>query len=285
VFSQQLDTLAQNRVQLDVDLRLAIERSEFFLVYQPRVESVGRALVGCEALVRWKHPRRGTVLPEAFIGAAEASGSIEAIGRMVIDAACWQLAAWNELGLSIPRMSINVSPRQFEKGDLPAILQRGLSRHGLAPALLEIEVTEGLLIGDVSETFRQLETIRALGISVALDDFGTGYSSMSMLASLPYDTMKIDRSFVSAIGSSDRMMAIVRSIVTMASSAGLRLVAEGVESETQADLLRDLGCDELQGYLFGMPMSAEAFHALARTSLATTERLARRVRRSSPPVG
>lgn len=273
VFSQALDALAQNRVQLDVDLRLAIERSEFFLVYQPRVESVGRVLAGCEALIRWKHPRRGTVLPEAFIGAAEASGSIEAIGTWVIDAACRQLAAWDALGVPIGRMSINVSPRQFEKGDLPAFLQQGLSRHGLAAALLEIEVTEGLLIGDVSATFRQLEAIRALGISVALDDFGTGYSSMSMLASLPYDTMKIDRSFVSAIGSSDRMMAIIRSIVTMAASAGLRLVAEGVESVAQADLLRDLGCHELQGYLFGRPMSADAFHELARVALATTERL------------
>ncbi len=262
VFDAQLDRAARERVQLQAELRLAIERHEFVVHYQPRVQPGDGRVLAAEALVRWQHPQRGLLYPGAFIEVAEHAGLIDAIGTEVLDAACAQAAQWRRDGLALQRMSVNLSPRQLATGDLVEIVTDALQRHRLPGSALELEVTESLLMNDPGDARAQLAALRQLGITIALDDFGTGYSSLSLLGQLPIDVMKVDRSFVVGLGVDNRAMAITRTIVTLARSLRLGLVAEGVESETQAELLRSLGCDELQGFLYSRPVAAEAFERL-----------------------
>lgn len=259
VFTTAHDNAARERVQLQAELRGALERSEFVVHYQPRVRPADGVVTSAEALIRWQRPGRELLFPGAFIGLAESSGLIDGIGQWILDATCAQIAAWREQGVHLERVSVNVSPHQLNSGALPAQVRAALDRHALPARALELEVTESLMLGDVGKAFEQLALMRSWGVSIALDDFGTGYSSMATLHQLPIDVMKIDRSFVMRLGTDSGAAAVVRAIVALARALGLHLVAEGVETETQASLLTAQGCDELQGYLYSRPVPAEQF--------------------------
>ena len=208
--------------------------------------------------MRWRHPQRGLIAPDDFIRIAEDTGAIHYIGDWVLSAVVEQIAAWRKSGTSL-RVSVNVSPKQFESGTLHRHIENLLSKFEVPPAPLEIEITENVMVGDPTSAFAQLTAIRSLGVRVALDDFGTGYSSMALLSELPFDVMKIDRSFVARLEHDQRVRAIVRAIASIAQSSHLLLVAEGVETAAQAAELTALGCHELQGFLFGKPMAGEIF--------------------------
>lgn len=262
LFSPALDRAARERVSLQAELRRAIEQGEFVVHYQPRVRPEDGRIVSAEALVRWQHPERGLLFPDAFIAVAESSGLIEQIGLSVLEIACARAAAWRQAGLGLQRISVNLSPRQLGSGELPARVREALQRHGLPGQALELEVTENLMLGDTAAACAELAELRRVGVTVALDDFGTGYSSMAILRQLPVDVMKIDRSFVVGLGIDDGAMAVARAIVALARSLRLQLVAEGVETEAQAEVLRSMGCDELQGYLFARPLPPADFEQL-----------------------
>jgi EAL domain-containing protein (putative c-di-GMP-specific phosphodiesterase class I) len=209
--------------------------------------------------VRWNHPQHGMIGPDEFIHIAEETGAIHAIGEWVIETAAAQVAAWRRSMGTVVRVSVNVSPKQFESGALVTQIDQAVTRYGISHDALEVEVTENVLVGDTESAFTQLAELRSRGVRIALDDFGTGYSSMALLASLPFDVMKIDRSFVERLSRNDRMRHIVRAIASIGISAKLTLVAEGIETAEQASELTALGCDELQGFLFGRPVPAELF--------------------------
>jgi diguanylate cyclase (GGDEF)-like protein len=259
VYDEGLDTAASERVLLLAALRQAQARLEWVLHYQPRVDARTGRVGSAEALVRWQRPGHGLVYPGAFIAAAESSGLIEELGGWVLDQACAQMVAWRRDGLPIECVSVNVSTRQLESGRLPDVVRDTLAHHALPASALELEVTESLLLGDVENAREQLERIRGRGVRIAIDDFGTGYSSMSILHRLPIDVMKIDQSFVAEMTRAVGARAVVRAIIAMAQAMNLHLVAEGVETEEQALLLRSLGCDELQGYLYGRPVPVDEF--------------------------
>jgi diguanylate cyclase (GGDEF)-like protein len=259
VYDEGLDTAASERVSLLAALRQAQARSEWVLHYQPRVDAQTGRVKSAEALVRWQRPGHGLVYPVAFIGAAESSGLIDELGAWVLDQSCAQMAAWRRDGLPIECVSVNVSTRQLVSGRLPDTVHDILARHALPASALELEVTESLLLGDVENAREQLERIRGAGVRIAIDDFGTGYSSMSILHRLPIDVMKIDQSFVAEMTHAVGARAVVRAIIAMAQAMNLHLVAEGVETEEQSLLLRSLGCDELQGYLYGRPVPVAEF--------------------------
>jgi diguanylate cyclase (GGDEF)-like protein len=262
VFDPALDDKIRCRHDMLSALRIGLDRKELVVHFQPRLNVESGLIESAEALVRWERPGHGLVLPNEFIELAETSGLIGALGTEVLDQALSQMARWQNSGLRLKRISVNVSPRQFEAGDLPEQVHAALLRHAVEPSRLELEVTESLLSGDVSEVKRQLASVRSTGVTVAMDDFGTGYSSMALLRSLPIDVMKIDRAFVCDLEIDPNAQAIARTIVTLGRSLSLRLVAEGIETHGQAELLRQMGCDEFQGYLFGMPMPAQAFETL-----------------------
>ena len=262
LFTPDLDRAARERVQLQAELRRALEHNEFVVHYQPRVRPDDGRILSAEALVRWQHPERGLLYPGAFIDVAEASGLIDEIGRWVLEATCTQAAAWRREGMPLDRISVNLSTRQLGSGDLMGYVREALARSGLPAQALELEVTESLLMGDPGEACAQLAEMRRWGVTIALDDFGTGYSSMSILRQLPIDVMKIDRSFVVGLGSDDGALAVTRAIVALARSLRLLLVAEGIETQAQAEVLRTMGCDELQGYLFSRPVPAGQFEQL-----------------------
>ena len=264
LFQRLLDVAARERVLLLAQLRQALARNEFLLHYQPRVHPVDGAIDSAEALIRWQHPEHGLLNPGAFIEVAEAGGLIDEIGQWVLDAACAQMAAWRRQGLVLGRVSVNVSPRQLVGGGLVTQVRDALVRHQLPPQTLELEVTESLLVGDARAACAQLGELRSWGVTVALDDFGTGYSSMATLRQLPIDVMKIDRAFVTDLAHDDSAMAVASAIVAMARALNLHLVAEGIETPAQAAILRDMGCDELQGFFYSRPLPPEAFHLLPR---------------------
>jgi diguanylate cyclase (GGDEF)-like protein len=258
-FRAELNELARNRVLLQAELRRALAEGEFTVHYQPRVRPHDGLITSAEALIRWQHPTRGLLYPGSFIEVAEGCGLIEGIGHWVLDATCAQIAAWREQGLALEHISVNVSPRQLATGELLGQVRAAIDRHRIPPQALELEVTESLLVGDASQACDQLSELRRWGVSIALDDFGTGYSSMATLRQLPIDVMKVDRSFVVDLGIDDGAMAVTCAIIAMARSLHLRLVAEGIETECQAQVLRSMGVDELQGYLYSKPVPPEAF--------------------------
>ena len=259
MFEEPLDARLHERGALLADLRQAVARRELLLHYQPRVAAADGGIRSAEALVRWQHPGRGLVPPGVFIPLAEESDLIESIGSWVLDEACRQLALWRRQGRVLDRLSVNVSPRQLQSGRLVDEVEAALLRHGVPWRQLELEVTESLLVGDARQASAQLAELRQRGVLIALDDFGTGYSSLATLRDLPIDVMKVDRAFVRDLGSDASAQAITRAILTLAQSLGKHSVAEGIEGEAQAAALRQLGCDELQGYLFGRPMPAAEF--------------------------
>ncbi|HJV53971.1 MAG TPA: EAL domain-containing protein, partial [Noviherbaspirillum sp.] len=250
------------RMQLEGDLRNALERGELELHYQPQVELRSGRVIGMEALLRWRHPRLGMVAPAHFVGLAEESGLIVPIGEWVLRAACAQNREWQRAGLGGLRVGVNLSARQFRQKDLGQAIARILEETGLAPQYLDIELTESLVMADVEHAVAVLSALKALGVRVLVDDFGTGYSSLAYLKRFPIDVLKIDRSFVEDIVSDPDDAAIVRSVISLAHSLRLEVIAEGVETDAQLTFLQRHGCDQMQGYLFSRPLPPAQFREL-----------------------
>lgn len=248
---------ARERMELLSDLQQAIDREQLELMFQPKIDARSGQVTAAEALLRWHHPTRGTIGPARFIALAEGSGFIAALGNWVIEEACRQARRWREQGLKM-RVAINLSAYQMRQDDLVERIQAALQHHGVDPSRLTCEITESVAMEDTLVTRRTFERLGAAGVHLSIDDFGTGYSSLAYLRHLPATELKIDRSFVMDLGSSPDAHAIVDAVIKLAHAIGLRVVAEGVETPKQRDLLVALGCDELQGYLFARPMSARA---------------------------
>jgi diguanylate cyclase (GGDEF)-like protein len=258
-YSKEFNEKAAQRLSMEAQLRKAIERGELELFYQPKMRVDSGELSGAEALLRWRHPQRGVVPPTEFIPVAEESGLIVSVGEWAIDAACRQLGDWDAARLRRVPIAVNVSPRQFQP-QLPAIVRRAIESTGQG-AFLRLELTESSVMSDPERAIRLLRELKALGMKLSIDDFGTGYSSISYLQKLPLDELKIERSFLSGIRTAGDQAALVDLIIGMAHSLGLSVVAEGVETEVQFAYLRQRGCDEAQGYLFGKPLPAAEFAA------------------------
>jgi diguanylate cyclase (GGDEF)-like protein/PAS domain S-box-containing protein len=261
-FDPEMQSSINARVGLEGELRKALEERQFALHYQIQVDSSGRRL-GAEALIRWVHPERGLVSPAQFIPLAEETGLILPMGQWVLDTACAQLRAWQQNGLTRDLvLSINVSPKRFHQEDFSVEVRAALKRHGVDPKLLKLELTESMLVENIEGTITIMNALKATGVRLSLDDFGTGYSSLQYLKRLPLDQLKIDQSFVRDIAVDNNDKAIVRTIISMAESLNLEVIAEGVETEVQREILLNKGCTQYQGYLFGRPVPIGQFEAL-----------------------
>ncbi len=265
-FAVEMNERANETLAIESGLRQALERDEFELYYQPQVELPDGNVIGVEALLRWRHPERGLLAPGAFIQIAEERGLIVPMGKWVLNTACRQNRAWQNEGLRPISMAVNVSPLQFQKKEFPEVVSAALNDSGLDYRYLELEITEGALMHDSNITNANIGALKAMGLKLAIDDFGTGYSSLNYLKRLPLSKLKIDRSFVSDIPGDKDDTAIVSAIIAMALSLNLDIIAEGVETAEQADLLLAAGCAKAQGYYFGKPMPAEEMRALLRRS-------------------
>ncbi|HYL41578.1 MAG TPA: EAL domain-containing protein, partial [Candidatus Binatus sp.] len=259
---------AYERIDVEAELRLALERDELTVHYQPILDLRADRVVGFEALARWHHPTRGLVLPVDFIALAEESDLIVALGETVLEKACRQAQSWRRRwpGENLV-MSVNLSPRQFLDPQLVTKIARVLRRTRLTPSALELEITESSVMDRSEASLRVLQQLRALGVRMVLDDFGTGYSSLAYLRHLPLDTIKIDRSFVTDLDVQDPNVGIVRAVVSLAHGLGVSVVAEGIETEEQARRLRELGCDLGQGYLWAHPADSGQTAALVEERL------------------
>jgi diguanylate cyclase (GGDEF)-like protein len=258
IFESAIRQELENRLTLESELALAADRGEFELFYQPQVRLVGGGLVGAEALIRWRHPVRGYVSPGEFMPVVNTSALSERIANWVMETACRQARAW-ELSGNAVRVAINLSPSQLHSGDLAHSVAELLKTTGLTPSLLEIEVTEDILLHDEGRVLDIFKRIQQLGVRVLFDDFGTGYASLSYLKKFPLDGLKIDRSFVLDLLADSDDAAIVGSTIGLSKQLGLTVVAEGIENRATADFLVSMGCEEGQGYFFGRPMPADAF--------------------------
>jgi len=256
-FTNELKQIADERLKLETELRGAIERNELFLLYQPQVDIASGRLVGVEALARWRHPTEGLIPPSKFIPLAEKSGIIDRLGEWVAATACKQMAEWAKNGHSIPRVSINVSPYQFRRSNIPALMLRLLSQYHLDASRVMVELTESALAEDTEHAHQLLLELKALGIKLSIDDFGTGYSSLAYLRSMPIHELKIAQHFVTDIASNADAQAIARTILLMSQALGFSVVAEGIETAEQLEVLREAGCDIGQGFLFAHPLSAK----------------------------
>jgi len=263
VFDNAMHADALKRLQLETDLRRAVDQGEFLVYYQPIVSLQYGRIVGFEALTRWQSPR-GFVMPNDFIPLADETGIILSINRQLLQEACKQLLSWQQLFPSDPplSLSVNISPKQFAQPDLAAQISQVLQDSGMNPRCVDLEITETIAMADAEKSAGMLSGLKALGVGLDIDDFGTGYSSLSRLQSFRVDTLKIDRIFVSRMDSDRETLEIVRVIVMLAHSLGLKVVAEGVETQAQVDLLRGLGCERAQGYLFSKPVDKEAIYKL-----------------------
>ena len=260
-FTAQMAQHASERMNIENDLRYAVERGELRLHYQPRVDCRSARLLGCEALLRWQHPERGLIAPARFIPIAEESGLIVPIGAWIIDEACRQQAAWRDQGVGEIAVSINLSAVQLRDPELTATIRSALERRRIRPQLIELELTESLLMEHAGATIELLHQLKALGVALSVDDFGTGYSSLNYLHRFPIDKLKIDQTFVADMLEDPNDLAITRAIIGLGHTLGLKVVAEGVEHVDEARMLAAAGCDELQGYLFSRPLAAEDFVA------------------------
>jgi len=260
-FTPDLGAAALERLEIETALRRAIVHGELALSYQPQAELSGK-LAGLEALLVWNHPKLGTIPPLQFIPIAEESGLIVPLGSWVLTEACRQNSAWGRRGYQVVKVAVNVSPMQFARADFVEMVAQALAQSGLHPSLLELELTESVVMRDVEESARQMERLRALGVSISIDDFGTGYSSLSYLRRLPIDTLKIDRSFLKELESDDTTLPLVQAIISVAHSLRLTVVAEGVENKKQLDALRSVGCDKIQGFFVSGPLSVQDIERL-----------------------
>jgi diguanylate cyclase (GGDEF)-like protein/PAS domain S-box-containing protein len=261
-FTAELNHALVERLDIEHRLRGALARQQFLLHYQPRIDMDTGRIAGAEALLRWRVPQRGLVSPARFISVAEDTGLIVPIGRWVLHTACKQARDWQVAGLPPIVVSVNVSPRQFREGNIVATIAEALRATDLEARYLQIELTEGLAMHGAEKYVDMLGQIKALGVQIAVDDFGTGYSSLSYLKRFPVDQLKVDRSFVIDLATDPDDAVIVQAIIALGHKLNLRVVAEGVETAEQLEFLRQSGCDEMQGYLFGMPMIASDFAAL-----------------------
>ena len=243
-------------------MRQAIQRQEISLHYQPKIDGRTGEIIGVEALLRWTHPVRGMVSPVIFISLAERFGIIQALGNWVIEEACRQLAEWREMGIHM-RMAINLSVHQLRESGLATRIVQALEEHGVAPEQLLCEITESVAMEDTQATHRTFEELGEIGVFLSIDDFGTGYSSLSYLRQLPAQQLKIDRSFIRDLETHEESRAVVHAVVNLAHALGLRVVAEGVETKGQRDILLGMQCDELQGFFYARPMSADNLMAWA----------------------
>lgn len=258
-FDPTMNEGAREQLALMQDLRHAMQRGELMLHYQPKYSACDGRVTGAEALLRWRHPVRGTLSPERFIALAEKSGLLHAMDTWTLDEACRQLRAWRDAGLALPGVSINLSPVQFESAELFERVRAALARHGLEPDLLTLEITESTAMRDPEQSLATLQRLSDLGVHISIDDFGTGYSSLLYLKRLPARELKIDRGFVCNLMPGTEDAAIVAAIVALGRTLELTVLAEGVETRDQADLLTDLGCHSLQGYLLSRPLPPEDF--------------------------
>lgn len=263
-YSPEMESTSINSISLETDLLKAISQEQFILHYQPKVDLETGTIVGAEALLRWMRPEFGITSPHTFIDIAEETGVINEIGAWVLNEACTQAAAWQTIGCGALQVAVNLSPVQFFRQDIVQLVAKTLRTTGLRPENLELELTEGSLLKDVERTKLTLQKLKELGVRIAIDDFGVGYSSLSYLRDFPVDTLKIDRSFILNLAEETRDEAIVRAIISLAESLGLKVVAEGVENSLQLGCLLNHPCKEAQGYLFSRPVPAETFDALVK---------------------
>ncbi|SEC29397.1 sensor domain-containing protein [Pseudomonas anguilliseptica] len=261
-YQADMNACALQRLELESDLRHALEQGEFKLYYQPQFSGDGKRLTGAEALLRWQHPQRGLVPPNDFIPVLEELGLVVQVGDWVLRESCRQLAEWHGAKIRVPKISVNLSARQFAEGDLDQRIAEILQHSGIPAGCLELELTESILMEDVANAMQTLSSLKKLGVFIAIDDFGTGYSSLNYLKQFPIDVLKIDRSFVDVLPHGEQDGQIARAIIAMAHSLNLTVIAEGVETLAQLDFLRGHDCDEVQGFLLGRPMPAHQFTAL-----------------------
>ena len=260
-YTQKMTDAVAGRLTLENQLRQALANEEFVLHYQPKVDLTSGRVIGAEALLRWNDPRTGLVPPLRFIPVLEETGLIIAVGRWAVREAIAQHLRWCDAGVAPGRIAVNVSALQLRHRGFLADVEQELAVDPRAAAGLELEITESMIMDDVAQSIASLTAIRAMGVTVAIDDFGTGYSSLGYLAKLPVDSLKIDRSFVVEIDTAPEGMALVSTIIQLARSLELKVVAEGVETEEQRRFLQLLSCDQMQGYLFSKPLPAETFQS------------------------
>jgi diguanylate cyclase (GGDEF)-like protein/PAS domain S-box-containing protein len=256
-FTDEMNTKVMERITLENSLRLAIDRKELFLVYQPQVNIASGRVAGLEALLRWQHPELGLVMPDKFIQVAESSGLMTSIGEWVLRTVCSQIKKWQEEGLLIVPVAVNVSAVQFRQKGFRELIKQVLFETGIAPEYIELELTESLLLSNADVTFNVLRDLKDMGLKLVIDDFGTGYSSLSYLRQFPVTKLKIDRSFIQDIAFDPDAAAITNAIISMSKSLNLKVIAEGVENEAQLTILLEHNCDEYQGYYFSHPLSVQ----------------------------
>ena len=268
VYHSSMNEQTDERLKLEIDIHKALERNEFFLLYQPRLDAKTHKIVGMEALLRWKHPLYGVISPMKMIPIAEETGAIISIGEWVLRTACKQLKVWQQNGSQHLKVSVNVSVRQFYQGHIVKSIRQVLRETALDPSWLEVEITESTLIHKESTDI--LQQIKSLGVSIAIDDFGTGYSSLSYLREFDLDVLKIDQSFIRHIETDKSHAALVEAIITLGHNLNMKVVAEGVETKEQTQFLRDQNCDEIQGYYFSKPIPIEEFTTLLQKERSDT---------------
>ena len=243
---------------LENDLRHAIEKNQFRIHYQPQVDALSNEIVAVEALLRWDHPERGTILPSEFISFCEEIGLIQAVGDWTLESVCQDLKVWMEMDIQLPRVAVNMSAKQLEHPDIVGKIKSMLKRHGVRGDMFELEITENVLMQDIENVISVLNQLSSLGVKIAIDDFGTGYSSLNYLQKLPIDTLKIDRSFVSAMEYDQGAMSIIKAVIAMAKGLKLHIISEGVEEIQQMEQLKALGCYNMQGFLFSPPVGMDS---------------------------
>ena len=266
-YTGEMNAKSLARMTLENHLRYALEREELTLYYQPKVNLASGQITGMEALLRWQSPELGMITPDAFIPLAEETGLVVPIGAWVLKEACAQTKAWRDAGLPPLVVAVNLSPRQFRQQDIAAVVEQCLRETGLDPRCLELEITESMVMQDSERVTSVLNQLKRMGVSLAMDDFGTGYSSLGYLKRFPFDKLKIDKSFVRDITSEPNNAAIAKTVIAMAHSLHMKVIAEGVETQGQLNYLRLHDCDEMQGYFFSRPVPAEKFERLLREPL------------------
>ncbi|MDX2496062.1 MAG: GGDEF domain-containing phosphodiesterase, partial [Desulfuromusa sp.] len=269
-FLPSMQAAADSRLAVEKELRYALERGELSLYFQPQVNSKGEIL-GAETLARWIHPEKGFISPATFIPIAEATGLILPIGEWVLQTACEHLKAWSDSGLAVNHLAVNVSPRQFRQPNFVNQVENILAQTGADPNQLGLELTEGMVIDNISDTIEKMKALKKLGIELSIDDFGTGYSSLTYLKKMPLDILKIDQSFVRDIETDVNDAAIVDTIISMAAHLDLKVIAEGVETKFELDFLEEKGCPIYQGYLFSKPVPNEQFIELLRAGTTSNQ--------------